>query len=496
MSRPTAAVLLDHAAGVVVASAAADALGAPHEFGAPVSAGIPLIMQGGGPFGFAPGEWTDDTQMALAILTPLSSGDRQVQSVENGFLAWFAARPRDVGNQTRAVLSTGSPLTSAARRHYERSPRGSAGNGGLMRIGPAGLSFPGEPARIAGYASAVTTLTHADADCIDASVLWAVGIDRIIHTAPLSTSPFDFADAIRRGLEYLDESRRARWSALIDEACTHLPAAFSANGWVVGAFQAALAAIVHTPVPTGDAPCRHLVDAIEAAIRIGGDTDTVAAIAGSLLGARWGATAIPLPWRSVVRGERRRGDEQLRADDLDAMGRLAFHGGASDSVGFPAATQMLPYYRAHYPLGPHPVELGGARFGGLGGLDAALKTGADVVVSLCRAGKDEVPPSVEHHRVGLVDGSPADNPNLAFLLADTADFIGARVAEGKHVYAHCVAADNRAPVVALTYLMRHAGMGWDDAAHAVDEGFGHLPNVTMMAGAQHAATLPTFERAG
>jgi ADP-ribosylglycohydrolase len=36
------------------------------------------------------------------------------------------------------------------------------------------------------------------------------------------------------------------------------------------------------------------------AIRAGGDTDTVAAIAGSLLGARWGATAIPAEWRSML----------------------------------------------------------------------------------------------------------------------------------------------------------------------------------------------------
>ncbi len=70
---------------------------------------------------------------------------------------------------------------------------------------------------------------------------------------------------------------------------------------MVSALQAAWSAIVHTPVPH-EAPSRHLDHALETAIRIGDDTDTVAAIAGGLLGARWGAESVPSPWRTMLHG--------------------------------------------------------------------------------------------------------------------------------------------------------------------------------------------------
>jgi ADP-ribosylglycohydrolase len=74
--------------------------------------------------------------------------------------------------------------------------------------------------------------------------------------------------------------------------------------------QAAHAAILQTPVPADD-PARHLRDALVAAVRIGHDTDTVAAIAGQVLGARWGASAVPERWRRLLHGW-----PGLDADDL------------------------------------------------------------------------------------------------------------------------------------------------------------------------------------
>ena len=76
---------------------------------------------------------------------------------------------------------------------------------------------------------------------------------------------------------------------------------------MVAALQAAWSAIVRTPIPADDPangsfPAQHLRLALEAAVRGGNDTDTVAAIAGSLLGARWGASAIPLAWQRKVHG--------------------------------------------------------------------------------------------------------------------------------------------------------------------------------------------------
>ncbi|MBM3957851.1 MAG: ADP-ribosylglycohydrolase family protein, partial [Gemmatimonadetes bacterium] len=95
----------------------------------------------------------------------------------------------------------------------------------------------------------------------------------------------------------------------------------------VTALQAAWSAITHTPIPE-DEPCRHLADTLVAAVRIGDDTDTVAAIAGTLLGARWGASAVPEEWRSLIHGW-----PGHRADDLTRLALAAagldpgdFHG--------------------------------------------------------------------------------------------------------------------------------------------------------------------------
>lgn len=90
----------DRAAGVLVAMAAGDALGAGYEFGAPLPDGAEVTMKGGGPFGFAPAEWTDDTSMAIPIAEalPESASDGGASSpaaltrVVRTWTAWAARR--------------------------------------------------------------------------------------------------------------------------------------------------------------------------------------------------------------------------------------------------------------------------------------------------------------------------------------------------------------------------------------------------------------------
>jgi ADP-ribosyl-[dinitrogen reductase] hydrolase len=95
----------------------------------------------------------------------------------------------------------------------------------------------------------------------------------------------------------------------------------------VTALQAAYAAIVQTPVPEA-APARHLQHALDAAVRIGHDTDTVAAIAGMVLGARWGASAVPARWREMLHGW-----PGLHADDLSRLALRATAGGGVSRTG-------------------------------------------------------------------------------------------------------------------------------------------------------------------
>ena len=65
---------LDRAAGVLLGTAAGDALGAAYEFGPPRGPELEVAMVGGGAFGWEPGEWTDDTSMAIAIAEVAASG--------------------------------------------------------------------------------------------------------------------------------------------------------------------------------------------------------------------------------------------------------------------------------------------------------------------------------------------------------------------------------------------------------------------------------------
>ncbi len=311
----------DRAAGILLATACGDALGAAYEFGPPLPESIPVQMLGGGSFGWAPGEWTDDTSMAVVIAEVAATGaDLRSASAQDRIAARWAEWGRDapdVGVQTRAVLVAAGPavtaasLGAAAADHHRRTGR-SGGNGALMRTAPVALAYLHDPVGLAAAATQLSALTHPDPESGEACVLWC----RAIRHAVL----YGTFEGLRLALDALPPDRAAVWAARLDEAERLAPADFDHNGWVVQALQGAWSAIMRTPVPaensqTGTTPGQHLVHALEAAVRGGRDTDTVAAIAGGLLGARWGASAISAGWRTICHGW-----PGLRGDDLVDVG--------------------------------------------------------------------------------------------------------------------------------------------------------------------------------
>ena len=315
---------IDRAVGAVLGSAAGDALGAGYEFTYPAP-DDEIAMVGGGLGQWAPGEWTDDTQMAVAILDVLATGSRDLDAIASNFLAWHAADPPDEGNQTKRVLDSAAvpeDLAGAAAAFMDANP-GSAGNGALMRTAPVALSALDDRTEIARLAGSIASLTHAHPNSVAACVLWSLAIQQAITTAE-PDQVFDWEAAVRNGLEHVAEDRRERWDELITEAVTGPPGLFNDNGWVPPAFQAALSAIVHTPEPQ-EQPSDHLRDALVAAVRIGHDTDTVAAIAGALLGARWGTGAIPDEWSTVIHGYRQPGSEPVTGTELEQLARKALN---------------------------------------------------------------------------------------------------------------------------------------------------------------------------
>ena len=308
-------IVLDRAKGAVCGGAAGDALGAGYEFTNPHPEDE-IVMKGGGAFNWAPGEWTDDTAMAVAILDVLAKGHCNIEEIGNNFLSWYESSPPDVGIQTSAVLSSshdGAELIKAGQEFFKKNPY-KAGNGALMRTGPVALSALGDRVLVAQNAEAIASLTHAHPDSTAACILWSLAIEEAISAEPTERE-FDWENSVKSGLEFLSLEVANRWEKIIDEAVQGPSVTFNPNGYVVTAFQAALAAIIETPIPAQD-PSRHLADSLETAVRIGDDCDTVAAIAGSFLGARWGAEAIPEPWRVLIHGSRQNLSPTLQFSDL------------------------------------------------------------------------------------------------------------------------------------------------------------------------------------
>lgn len=304
--------LLDRAAGALVGLAAGDALGAPWEFSRPDD-DEPVAPIGGGPFALAPGEWTDDTAQAVAIALEAADGPPDPLAVGDRFLAWFAAGPPDVGTSTRAVLAAAdgdaARLTGAAARFLSANPRRGAGNGALMRTAPVALAHLGDDVRLVERATTMAALTHADPLAADACVLWCVGIDRAVRQERL--------DGVREAVGLLDADRRSLWDDALDEAERRPSSDFRhGNGFVVTALQAAWSVLHDAEVGGGGGDGGRdgvgpAAVALEAAVRIGGDTDTIAAITGQLAGARWGASTLPRAWVEPLHGW-----PGLQADDL------------------------------------------------------------------------------------------------------------------------------------------------------------------------------------
>ena len=453
---------VDRAAGVLLATACGDALGAGYAGHGPLAESTAVGMVGGG-FGWAPGEWTDDTSMAVAIAEFVANGsDLRTPAAHDAIAVRWAGWAReavDVGQQTRAGLSaaggqpTGAMLTAAATAH-DAGVGESGGNDSLVRTAPVALAFLDDPDGLVEAAHAIAALAHYDPEAGEACALWCLAIRHAVLHGTF--------DGLRLALDTLPTDRRALWAARLDEAEANPPAHFSHNGWVVQALQGAWSAITRTEVPreepaAGRFAARHLQLALESAVRGGHDTGTVAAIAGGLLGARWGASAVPAQWRRIVHGR-----PGLRSRDLIRFGLLTASGGLGYSQGWPAVA-VLDYtgYGAAATLAVHPHDPG-VRLGAIGALHFPPDD-VDAVVSLCRLGVDEVPaPGVapeDHVEVWLVDSpEPAANAHLDFVLHDTARTIAGLRAEGRTVLVHCVQARSRTPAVAALYSATFCGV--------------------------------------
>lgn len=174
---------------------------------------------------------------------------------------------------------------------------------------------------------------------------------------------------------------------------------------------------------------------------------------------------------AAKRGHRRWGRRRLhglgglRARDLVRLAVLTARGGRGDERGWPSVARVGYTWVPAVPGVPHPVDDGVVL-----GTTATTDHGCDAVVSLCRRGTADLVPGVrprDQVDVWLMDAeNPAQNPNLAFVLADAASVIDELRGEGRRVLLHCVAAQQRTPTVAVAYAVRR-GVPPTEAARAV-----------------------------
>ena len=266
--------LRDRARGALVGLALGDALGAPVEFDAPHTIGPRrkelFELPGGGSFDWAPGEFTDDTQMALVLARHLLKHGRQVDqdALAFDFLGWLGGA-RDVGAQTRTVLEA-VDLGIDWRVAVSRLHPSAEGNGCLMREAPVALAARSRDEAMT-LGRAQSAVTHPSPTCQDAAALYAGLLREALETG-------DF-DVERAGQEVTTDLLK---KAIYRVADARPPAMSS---WVLHTLTGALWAVVAAP---------SFEDAVWRAVCLGKDSDTVGAIAGALAGAKWGLGGIPV----------------------------------------------------------------------------------------------------------------------------------------------------------------------------------------------------------
>lgn len=274
----------DRALGAFIGLAMGDALGTTIEF-SPRDSYTPVTdLVGGGPFGLDPGEWTDDTSMALCLADSLlaTGGELDPRDLATRFVRWWkqgensvTGRCFDIGNATASALAAfmreGEPVGSD-------SPR-SAGNGGIMRQAPAVLAARGDLARAVALSRAQSHVTHAALECLEAADLLA----RVLHAAIEGAGPGALAAGDGQSWE------APKVAAIAGGAWREKPRhAIRSSGYVIDTLEAAFWA-VGTSASFGEAVLK--------AVNLGDDADSVGAVAGQVAGALWGHGAIPGPWR-------------------------------------------------------------------------------------------------------------------------------------------------------------------------------------------------------
>ena len=303
--------MLDKIKAVMIGHAVGDALGVPVEFASrdEIAENPVTDMEGFGTYPYPAGTWSDDTSMSLAALDSLASGEIKWNEIMNNFGKWL-----DDGEFTPSgeAFDVGRTCLNAIINYFTKGTKAtesggtdehSNGNGSLMRIHPFALYEYIKGTRDIEIIHNASSLTHAHerskiACGIYAFVLWSI-LDKKDKFAGvrsgLSKARRYYRDKSKELSTYSNLFRRI---GLIDwhyeDPDTFRPTSvdeIKSSGYVVDTIEAAMFCLLKT---------NSYKDCVLMAVNLGGDTDTIAAIAGGLAGALYGYDAIPQEWRDTL----------------------------------------------------------------------------------------------------------------------------------------------------------------------------------------------------
>lgn len=278
--------------GCLLGLATGDAVGTVLEFKTPGSFTPIEDMVGGGPFRLRPGQWTDDTSMALCLAAslaekqafdPADQMDRYLRWWQEGYMS-STGHCFDIGSTVSAALSryrqTGNPFSGST------DPQ-TAGNGSLMRLAPVPLFFAADAAQAIHWAGESSRTTHGAATAVDACRYFGGLLLGALHSVAKETllaahyCPVPGFWAAYPLATEIDEIAAGSFKQ-------RQPPQIKGSGYVVRSLEAALWAFYHSD---------SFRQGCLLAANLGDDADTTAAIYGQLAGAYYGEAGIPAGWR-------------------------------------------------------------------------------------------------------------------------------------------------------------------------------------------------------
>ncbi|MEK3788429.1 ADP-ribosylglycohydrolase family protein [Paenibacillus sp. FSL K6-1230] len=275
--------------GCLFGLAVGDALGTTVEFSSPGTFPPVEDMVGGGVFDLKPGQWTDDTSMALCLGESLvrcggfDAGD-QMRRYVNWYRTGYMSSTGicfDIGNATRTALER---FEHTGEAYSGLTDPMTAGNGSIMRLAPVAMAYAHQPVQAIRYAEQSSLTTHGAVESVQACAVLAAMLVSGMQGADKQTM---LASTTWR--DWLGEKELSPGlQDVIDGSYQHRePPEIKGTGYVIRSLEAALWAFDRTS---------SFAEGALLAVNLGDDADTTGAVYGQLAGAYYGYDQIPEHW--------------------------------------------------------------------------------------------------------------------------------------------------------------------------------------------------------